>query len=101
MMEIVNFKKIEKGCLVARFDVYIPQWGFTIRGCSLFDKGGNRWIGMPSHKVELDDGTTKHFEHVAFDKSIRDRFHSACMEKIDSGLYTKAKENTESLFNPS
>ena len=99
-MEILNFKQINKGCLVARFDVYIPKWGFTIRGCSLFNKDGHRWISMPSHKIEREDGSTMHYEHVRFDNCIKDRFQNACIDNIDNGLYTKAKENTESIFNP-
>ena len=100
-MEIINYKQIDKGFLIARFDVYIQKWGFTIRGCSLFNKEGRKWISMPSHKKEMDDGSSHYFEHVSFDKSIRDRFQNSCIEKIDNGLYTKYQEKTESVFNNS
>ena len=98
-MEILNFKKIEKGCLIAKFDVKIPKWGLTLRGCSIFEKDGKRWIGLPSIRLEAKNGSSQHYDHVIFDKTVRSRFDSACLEKIKDGLYTKHKENTENIFN--
>ena len=98
-MEILNFKQINKGCLIARFDVKIPEWGLTLRGCSIFEKEGKRWIGVPSTRLESKDGSSKNYDHVVFDKAVRSRFDSTCLQKIKDGLYQKSQERTESVFN--
>lgn len=76
-MEILNYKRIDKGCLIGRFDVKIPEWGMTIRGCSYFEKEGKRWLGMPSSRFENKDGSVKNYDHVVFDKGTRVRFDAA------------------------
>ncbi len=94
-MEIMNFKQINRGCLIARFDVRIPSWGLTIRGCSYFEKDGKRWFGMPSSRIENKDGSVKNYEHILFDKGTRMRLDTACLEKIKSGQYQTKQEQHE------
>lgn len=82
-MNIINFKEINKGYLKARFDVEIQEWGVTIRSCSLFDKEGKKWICLPSQQYKGKDGSNKHFDYVVFEKDKKNRFQTACIEKIN------------------
>jgi hypothetical protein len=99
-MELMNFKTINKGCLLGKFDVKITEWGLTIRGCSYFEKEGKRWVGMPSNRIENKDGSIKNFDHVVFDKGTRARFDAACLEKIKNGQYQSKQDqpNTKIPF---
>lgn len=94
-MDILNYKEIKKGCLIGRFDVKISEWGMTIRGCTYFEKEGKRWVGMPSSRIENKDGSVKNYDHVVFDKPMRARFDTACLEKIKSGQYQTKQEQPE------
>lgn len=81
-MEINNYKPVNKGCLVAKFDVTIPEWGITIRDCALFEKNHEQWIGMPSRQYQAKDGSNKSFAYVLLDEKIKARFNAACLEKL-------------------
>lgn len=83
-MQILNYSPINKGCLKAKFNVLINDWGLTIRECSLFEKDGKKWIGLPSRQYDKD-GKIKNLDYVVFDKERRIRFDKACLEKINSG----------------
>jgi hypothetical protein len=93
-MEILNYKEVGKGCLVAKFDIRINEWGMLLRGCAYFRKEGDNkeWLGLPSSKLEGKDGTSKSYEHVVFDKPIKARLEASCLEKIRSGQYKKKEE---------
>ena len=80
-MEINNYKEINKGCLVASFNVLIPQWGLTLREYTLFEKDGKRWVSMPARQYKDAEGKNKNFPLVEFDKDKRARSETACLEK--------------------
>ena len=91
-MEIQNYKAVNKGCLVAKFDVTIPQWGLTIRDLALFEKEGKRFLGMPGRPYEKD-GAKKSYDHVVFDEASKKRFTATCLEKLEH-LQQKASQPT-------
>ena len=90
-MDIVNFKKIDRGCLEAKFDVVIGEWGLTIREMTLLSKDGKQWINFPSRQYEKD-GQKKNFDYVVFEKSRKERFQAAVLEKIGQGCVQKMYE---------
>ena len=68
-MEIKNIKMINKGCLICKFDLYLPNIGLTIHECTFFKKGDRDWISMPSKPYESkEDGKTKYFSYVHWDE---------------------------------
>lgn len=87
-MEIINYRKIEQGFLVASFDVIIPNWGNIIfKKCKLFNKNGHRWVSFPSNKFEKD-GKTLYTPNVAFqEKQTHKKFEIKLIELIDKGMY--------------
>ncbi len=99
-MEIVNYKPIGKGFLLARFDVRIPKWGVTFRNCSLFEKEGKKWISLPNQSFKDENGTTKYFPLIVFEKSVKERFKETVLGKISSGEVTSAgKEDSDKILN--
>jgi hypothetical protein len=91
-MDIKNFKDIKKGCLQAKFDVSIPEWGLTIRDMTLFQKDGKKWLGMPNRQYQGKDGKPKNFEFIVFDQNTRPRFQKAVIDKIDTGQVEMADQ---------
>lgn len=67
-MYIKNLKKVDKGFVKANFDVVVPKWGnFIIRGCTLYEKEGNCWIGFPSFAiVDKESGEKKYLAYCHF-----------------------------------
>ena len=78
-MEILNYKPINKGFLVGKFDLQIPEWGkLTICECTLFEKDGKRWISLPSKQYEKD-GQKKHFNLIRFDLAVLKKLEAAAL----------------------
>jgi hypothetical protein len=98
-MDVINFKGIDKGCLKAKFDVVIPEWGLTIREVTLFEKDGKEWLGMPSRQYEKD-GKQKSYDLVSLEKGKRQRFDAACIAKVKAGQYQTKQEKQSSDDTP-
>ena len=96
-MEIQNYKQVGKGCLLARFDVFLPQWQMTIKDCALFEKEGKQWITLPSRSYEAADGSKKHFELVHFPKERKERFQNKCLELLKPMQSVKGSRDDEEV----
>lgn len=91
-MDVTNYKEVNKGCLKAKFNIVIPEWGqMEIRDCTLFQKGEEQWIGMPGKQYEKD-GKQKSFHHIVFSKEMKERLQKAVIEKVRQGFVLKSKE---------
>ena len=82
-MEIVNYKEIKRGHLIASFDVTMPEWDLGIHECKLFEKDGRKWIGFPSRQYEMN-GEKKYFEYVIFGRESKAKFDAKCLSLLDS-----------------
>lgn len=92
MIEITNYKAINKGALVGSFAVKMPTWNFFINDINLFQKEGRRWISMPSRSYEKD-GQTKYFPFCGLmNKDAHDRFQEHALKALDRWFIEKAKE---------
>ncbi len=92
MLEVTNYKPINKGALVGTFAVRIPSWNFFINDISLFQKEGRRWLSMPSRSYEKD-GQTKYFSYCGLvNKESHERFQDAALKALDRWFIEKAKE---------
>lgn len=77
-MKIEEYKELNKGALVASFNVIVPEWGLTIRNCTLFEKGHQSWIGYPSRAYDdPETGKKKYFNYLHFEEEVKSRFESA------------------------
>jgi hypothetical protein len=87
-MIIENYKPIHKGVIIATFNLKIPKWGnFLIKGITLFEKNGGRWISFPSQAYTNQQGEKKYSSHCYFeDKDMHVKFQEIVMEAIKSHL---------------
>ena len=87
-MEIQNLKAINRGAIVATFDVKIEKWGnFIIHGMQLYRKDGRKWINFPSFKIEPEDEPPKYLNHCRFeDRKSHDAFVEKLMPMLEQEL---------------
>lgn len=84
MIEIQNLNALNKGTLLATCDVRIVPWKMILRQVKIFEKGSNRWLGLPSREYSDDMGTKKYIEMIGFDNdTLKNRFRDQVMEAID------------------
>ncbi len=87
MLEVQNIQPVNKGTLLAVCDVHIKPWQMTFKEIKIFEKGANRWIGMPAREFVNDLGEKKYIELVDFDNDgVKSRFRSQIMGAIDKFL---------------
>jgi hypothetical protein len=87
MIEILKLEMINKGSLIARFNVKMHKWGgFVIRDCTLFDSAGKTWVTFPSKQYEAD-GKKKYFPYVAFENHETDKkFREVILKEVNDYL---------------
>jgi len=91
-MEIKNFKTVNKGYIVGRFDLHIDEWGgLVIKDCTLFKKNETKWIAPPQKSFEAE-GKKMYSPLVSFRKEIFDKLQKKAIELIDIHLSSSSKE---------
>ncbi len=59
----------------------------TLHEIKIFEKGANRWIGMPAREFTNDMGEKKYMDLVTFDSdAVKNRFRNQIMGAIDKYL---------------
>jgi hypothetical protein len=92
-MEIQNFKLINKGFVVGRFDLHIPEWGGqTIRECTCFSKNNNKWIALPQREFKTPDNKRGFIPLVKFDAAVFKKMQETALQKIEELLSTPQAE---------
>ncbi len=87
MLEVQNINAVNKGTLLATCDVHIIPWKMTLHEIKIFEKGTNRWVGMPSKEFTNDQGEKKYTELLTFDSdAVKNRFRAQIMGAIDKYL---------------
>ena len=87
MLEVQNINAIHKGSLLATCDVHIIPWKMTLHEIKIFEKGANRWIGMPAKEFVNDLGEKKYTDLITFDNDgIKNRFRNQIMGAVDKYL---------------
>lgn len=87
MIEVENINAVDKGSLLATCDVHIIPWKLRLHEVKIFQKGANRWIGLPAREYSNDMGEKKYIELITFDsEAVKNRFRSQIMGAIDKFL---------------
>lgn len=105
-LEIMNFKPIRKGYVVARLDVLIQSVGLVIRDVTVFNKEGAVWFNFPSRKFEDSEGNTAYYPYLhipdtryaaAFQRGMRRVFDQYLIEnpEVLNESYDKCGRATE------
>ncbi len=84
MIEISNICAVNKGSLLATCDVYIQPWDMELQEVKIFEKGQNRWLGMPSREFTNNLGEKKYIELITFRKeATKNSFRRQIMSAVD------------------
>ena len=98
MIEVKNICPVNKGVLLATCDVRIVPWQLTLHDVKIFEKGANRWLGMPSKQYTNDSGEIKYTELITFDSDgVKNRFRSQIMGAVDKYLAENPELKIEDL----
>jgi DNA-binding cell septation regulator SpoVG len=99
MIEIKNIRAINKGSLLASCEVHIAPWQLTLHDVKIFEKGTNRWIGMPAKETTNEAGEKKYYELVTFDsEAVKIRFRTQIMGAVDKFLASNPDMKPEDLI---
>ncbi len=84
MIEILNFKLLNKGSLICTFTAKMHKWGgLLIRECTLFEVADRRWVNLPSRQYEAD-GKKKYFSYLTFeDRTMDDKFKELIVKAVN------------------
>jgi DNA-binding cell septation regulator SpoVG len=92
MIEVQNINAVGKGSLLATCDVHITPWKMTLHEVKIFEKGANRWLGLPAKEMTNGEGEKRYVELISFDnEAVKNRFRSQIMGAVDKFL----KDNPE------
>ena len=96
MLEVLNINAVQKGSLLATCDVHIIPWKMSLHEIKIFEKGANRWIGLPAKEFTGDAGEKKYTDLITFDNdSVKNRFRNQIMGAIDKYLAINPDMNPE------
>ena len=80
---VTNWKPCEKNTLRGFLSLTLPS-GLVLKDCTLHQKDGARWIGLPSKKYSKPDGSIGYSPLVEFnDGNTRRRFKAAALAAVD------------------
>lgn len=99
MIEIQNINAVHKGTLLAKCDVHIVPWKLTLHDVTIFEKGANRWVGMPSREYTTPEGEKKYIEMITFDSDgVKKRFRDQIMGAVDQYLQSNPDMKPEDVI---
>lgn len=82
-VEVTSFKPYSKNTLRGFLAFRLTNIGLEIRDATLHEKGGKRWIQLPSKPYEKDGKTLWTAIVDFYDKSRADQFQKAALEALD------------------
>lgn len=88
MIEVSNINPVMKNSLLATCTVHIKPWKLYLHEVTIFEKGANRWVGMPSRQFE-QNGEKKYVELITFEgDAVKKRFRDQICQAVDKYLAT-------------
>jgi hypothetical protein len=83
-MTISNWKAFSKNTLRGFFSLTLDS-GMTVHKCSLHEKNGQRWIGLPTEKYAKRDGTVAYSVLVEFtSRQVGDNFRKQVIAALEA-----------------
>lgn len=80
LVEVGQYKPINKGFLVGTFSLYIVEPGIKILNCSLFSKNGNDWVSFPSICIKKENQPNSYIPYITFSvREYKDRLTAAVL----------------------
>jgi DNA-binding cell septation regulator SpoVG len=80
---ITSWKAHRKNSLQGFLSITLPS-GLVVHNCTLHERNGVRWTGLPSRQYAKDDGTPAYAPVVEFSSNdAKKRFEAAALAAID------------------
>jgi hypothetical protein len=80
---VLQFRAFEKNTLRGFLSLELPS-GMILHGCTLHEKNGSRWVGVPAKEYEKD-GTKTWAPLVEFtSKEAREKFQACALAAFDA-----------------
>ena len=108
MITASNWRAVAKGALLGFLDLELQPSGLILRGCSVMETHGRRWIGLPAkpqidaegrHRKDPKTGKPAYSPCVEIaDKDARARFQEAALAAVDLLLDDKSRPSGERGF---
>jgi hypothetical protein len=91
-VELIRFKACEKGTLLGFADLYIKSIGLEVYGCKLFQKNGQKWVGMPAREYKDEQTNETKYQNIIYFRSKEDgqAFSRDALRAIEAGAVTEA-----------
>ena len=99
MIEIINYKALNKNSLIGTFSIRVPKWGgFVIQDMAHFQMENKKWITFPSKPYEVD-GKKKYMPYNKFeDMKIMEAFQAQVFKSLEEYFKKDSKnEDQEGL----
>jgi hypothetical protein len=97
MIEILNFKTINKGAFIGSANIKVVKWNLILNKVAIFSKDNRRWISLPQEVYE-DKGEKKYYSLVKFeDPSTMNKFQEAVLLELD--IWRQKNESNETVEN--
>lgn len=95
MIEILNYKEINKGAVKGSFSVKFKKWGdMIIHEMTLFEKSGRQWVNYPSRQYE-SNGEKKYMHYIWFeDKKVDQQIKDKILETLTEFLKNKPQSGS-------
>lgn len=77
-----NLRRKERRNLRGIFDIYVPAWGLTVRGCYWFENKRGEWVKLPIQQWTDESGVTHREPVVLFDQVHAKRFEDSMLEAL-------------------
>jgi hypothetical protein len=88
--QILNFRAFEKNSLRGFFDIALPS-GMVLCGCTLHEKEGKRWIGLPAKPYTKDDGSQSWVRVIDFvDRETGRKFQQSVLPAVVAAFEREA-----------
>jgi hypothetical protein len=84
--KVDEWKRIDNGALKGSFSLVLPS-GMIIKSCTLFQRSGERWVGLPSRPYAKRDGATGYDAFLEFtSKELKAAFQRQALAALDRFL---------------
>ena len=83
-VEATGFKPFRKNTLRGFVDLALPAVGLVLLGCTLHEKNGSRWIGLPARPYQNDQNQicwAQIIDHTS--KEARQAFQRAALAAVE------------------
>lgn len=95
MVEITKYTplKTPMGAFIASCEVRVPAWKMTIREIKVFEKGNQKWVGLPSREYLNKEGEKKYSDTIVFDtEEDKNAFRNSIAKAISAYLDKDSKQ---------